>query len=409
VLNRLHKIAFIAPLATSLLNSVRAVATQTDVVVGSAAELQSAVADANSAGGNRRILLKDGTYTLSNTLYVNVPYVTIAGQSGARDKVVIQGDAMSATATVQNVIRAAGSNFELTDVTLQKSGWHLVQVVGETGANNAVIHNCILRDAYQQMVKVTYDPANPSVVANNGLIENCLFEYTAGIGPNYYIGGVDAHGARNWVVRGNTFRHIASPAGSVAEFAVHFWNGATDNIVERNLIVDCDRGIGMGLDGTDKAPALRGIIRNNVVYHSANSDPFADVGIALSDSIDTQVYNNTVFLENSITWALEYRFAITTGAQFTNNLSNKPILARDGATGTLTANVVNAAASWFVNVGTGDLHLASAVSSVVGKGVAVAGLTDDYDGQSRTGAIDIGADQFKSVVTPLPPSNLTVR
>jgi hypothetical protein len=165
----------------------------------------------------------------------------------------------------------------------------------------------------------------------------------------------------------------------------------------------------MGLDGTDKAPALRGIIRNNMIYHSANSDPFADVGIALSDSIDAQVYDNTVFLQNSITWALEYRFAVTTGARFTNNLSNKPILARGGATGTLSANVVNAAASWFVNVGTGDLHLASAVPSVVGKGVAVDGLTDDYDGQPRSGAIDVGADQFGGVVTPLPPGNVTVR
>jgi hypothetical protein len=410
VLNSLRIFSSAALLALALFNSTSAVATQTVVVVGSGAELQSAVTDANSAGGNRRILLKDGTYTVSSTLNVTVPNVTIAGQSQARDKVIIQGDAMSATAAVQDLIRATGSNFEVSDVTLQKSAWHLVQIVGESGANNAVIHNCILRDAYQQMIKVSYDSANPGVTANNGLIENCLFEYTAGIGPNYYIGGIDVHAGHNWLVRGNTFRHIASPAGSVAEFAIHFWNGATDNIIERNLIIDCDRGIGMGLDGTDKAPAVRGIIRNNMVYHSANSDPFADSGIALSDSIDTQVYNNTVFLENSITWALDYRYSVTTGAQFTNNLSNKRILARDGATGTLTANVVNADASWFVNVGAGDLHLASAVAAVVGKGVPVSGLTDDYDGQARSGAIDVGADQLVSTAKrPLPPSNVTVQ
>jgi hypothetical protein len=378
------------------------------ITVGTVAELQNAVATANSSGGNTTIVVRDGTYTLSDTLYVNTPNVTITSQSGDRTKVVIQGDAMSSSAKVGNVIRVAASNFQLSDVTLQKSKWHLIQIAGETDADAPVIKNCILRDAYEQMLKVTVDTANPSITSDNGRVENCIFEYTAGIGPQYYIGGIDAHGAKSWVVRNNTFRNIISPSGSVAEFAVHFWSGSANNTVEKNLIFNCDRGIGFGLDGR---PNTGGTIRNNMIYHAANAGSYADTSIALTESPNTQVYNNTIFMENSFPWAIEYRFGSTSNVLVVNNLTNKPIMARDGATGTVANNVVTAIRNWFVNPSSGDLHLASRIEGVIGAGQQISGLTDDYDGQQRslTTGIDIGADQYTSSSSSLlPPTNLRV-
>jgi hypothetical protein len=376
------------------------------ITVSSVNELQSAVNAANSAGGNTTILVADGTYTLNDTLYINAPNVTLAGQSGDRGKVIIQGDAMSSGAHVGSVIRAAGSNFKLHDLTLQRSGFHLIQVVGEANADGPEIRDCVLRDAYQQMIKVSIDPASPSVTGDNGLIENCVFEYTAGIGPQYYIGGIDAHGAKNWVVRDNVFRSIISPNTSVSEYAVHFWDGSANNVVERNLIVNCDRGIGFGLDGSGNTG---GIIRNNMIYHAANAGQFADTGISLVESPDTRVYNNTVILEHNFPWAIEYRFASTGNVLLANNLTNKPLQSRDGATATLTANITAAADNWFVNASGGDLHLATPVNAVVDKGQTVSGLTDDIDGDARpqgTG-IDIGADEFSSTIVPLPPTALS--
>lgn len=378
------------------------------ITVGTVAELQNAVATANSSGGNTTIVVRDGTYTLSDTLYVNTPNVTITSQSGDRTKVVIQGDAMSSSAKVGNVIRVAASNFQLSDVTLQKSKWHLIQIAGETDADAPVIKNCILRDAYEQMLKVTVDTANPSITSDNGRVENCIFEYTAGVGPQYYIGGIDAHGAKSWVVRNNTFRNIISPSGSVAEFAVHFWSGSANNTVEKNLIFNCDRGIGFGLDGR---PNTGGTIRNNMIYHAANAGSYADTSIALTESPNTQVYNNTIFMENSFPWAIEYRFGSTSNVLVVNNLTNKPIMARDGATGTVANNVVTAIRNWFVNPSSGDLHLASRIEGVIGAGQQISGLTDDYDGQQRslTTGIDIGADQYTSSSSSLlPPTNLRV-
>ena len=384
------------------------VLAQSTVEVSTASQLQTALNNANNGGGNVIISVNDGTYTLSDTLYVNAANITIKGKSGNRSSVIIQGDAMAETASIGNVIRVAANNFKLDGVTLQRAGWHAIQVAGESNADGMVVTNCVLRDTYEQLVKVT---KSASAVSDNGRIENCLFQYTAGVAPYYYTGGIDAHGAKGWVVRGNTFKGIASPATAVSEFAVHFWDDSANNTTERNTIIDCDRGIGYGLQGFTANAG--GVIRNNMIYHSNNGAPFADVGIALENSTNTQVYNNTVYFANNMSWAMEYRFAATTGAVFTNNLSNKPIQARDGGGGTQLSNVTNAAASAFKALASGDLHLVSAVSGVVNAGRAVSGLTDDFDGEARgsDAGIDIGADEFGAAGARKPnaPTNVSAQ
>jgi hypothetical protein len=179
----------------------------------------------------------------------------------------------------------------------------------------------------------------------------------------------------------------------VAEFAVHFWNSSANNIVERNAIIDCDRGIGFGLDGLGNEG---GVIRNNMIYHSANSHRFADTGIALIESPDTEVYNNTVFLEHAVPRAIEYRFVATRNVVIANNLTNKPIRGRNGATGRLIENRTNALRSYFVNAAKGDLHLNGDIPDVTDAGQPLPGLEDDYDGQRRPQGlgVDIGADEI---------------
>ena len=406
-----HKRSFGRSAMTALLLTGFALVGHAQTInVSTSAELANAVATANSAGGNRVISIAAGTYTLADTLYVNAPNVTIAGASGDRTTVVIQGDAMSADAKVKNLIRAAGSNFVLKDLTLQKSGWHLLQVVGEVNAEAPRISNVVFRDAWEQMLKVTIDQANYANHSDNGILENSLFEYTAGIGPQYYIGGIDVHGGTNWIVRNNTFKAIASPSNSFAEFAVHFWNHSEDPLVEGNIFVNCDRAIGFGLDsrGND-----RGIVRNNMIYHANNGAPFADVAIYLDDSPGTQIYNNTIFTEHSYPRSIEYRFTTTSGVLIVNNLANHPVGSRDGATGTVGSNNESASAGWFVNRAQGNLHLTSAIAGVVDSGRTVAGLTTDIDGVARPqgSGIDIGADEWGGTASKIPkaPTNVSAQ
>jgi hypothetical protein len=124
------------------------------------------------------------------------------------------------------------------------------------------------------------------------------------------------------------------------------------------------------------------------------------VGIELENASGAQVYNNTVYQEHGYPAAISVRFG-GSDAYVANNLlrtaaSGKVIWKRDGPSVTQEANVVTAQASWFVDVSSGDLRLASAVPNVVDQAVAVSGLTEDFDGRSRpVGAgPDIGAFEY---------------
>lgn len=158
----------------------------------------------------------------------------------------------------------------------------------------------------------------------------------------------------------------------------------------------------------DSRGNIGGIILNNMIYHAASKGSYADTGITLVESPNTPVYNNTIFMENSFPWAIEYRFASTSNILVVNNLTNKQIIARNDATGILVKNIITAIHSWFVNPSNGDLYLASRVNKVIGVGQHLTGLTDDYDGQQRSlmTGIDISADQYISSESSLLPPYL---
>lgn len=383
----------------------RAQAVGTVVDVSTAEELRAALVAANAAGGRRTIRLADGTYVLADTLQVTSPGITIAGRSADASKVVIQGDAMRPDARVGNLLRVSARDVTVRHVTLQRSRWHLVQVAGEADADGFALLDCVMRDSYEQMLKISMDPARPTVTADGGRVERCRFEYTAGVAPNWYTAGIDALGARDWVVRGNTFRGIASPGERVSQFAVHFWAGSANALVERNLILDCDRGVGFGLDGRGNTG---GVIRNNMIHHSGPG-PFADVGIALIDSPGSAVHHNTILLRHGYPAAIEYRFAATRDVRISNNLANRPVQARDGATAAvLVSNLRSAEPAWFRDALRGDLHLVRAVPGVVDAGTPLDGVAEDYDGDPRpVGAgVDIGADEWRPARAPGPPTNV---
>jgi len=339
-----------------------------------------AVQYANSLGGNITVLLEDGTYTLTSGFAISSDNITFRGRSGDRNSVVVRGQGM--TGGVTSLFTVFGNSFVVADMTI---GWvsnHAINFL--RNGDNHVVHNVHFVDTGEQMLMVAHEPPDTEH-ADNGLVEWCTFEYQAGVGPQYNIGGVHAHQARNWTVRYNVFKHIRSPDVELAGHAIHFWSESSGTVVEHNTITNCDRGIGFGLASNGHTG---GMIRNNMVHTTR------DVGISLETSVSTSVYNNSLFTENYFN-SIEFRHSGTQLASIINNLTSAAIASRDGGTGVVETNVTNAIASWFDDAGSGDLRLTVADTTVVDRGQSLSAVTHDVDCESRPkgAGYDIGADE----------------
>ncbi len=357
------------------------------ITVSDTAQLVAAVTAINDSGGNRTVLIEDGDYELSALLHIHADNVVIRGRSGNRDRVILHGQNMAGG--LSHIFLVAASHVTIADLSLGQVYYHAIQVQGENGAGHLRVHNVRIFDTGEQMLKGSYDGETGS---DDGVVECSLFEYTQAFGPQYYIGGIDVHHGRNWVVRGNTFKNIRSPEDRAAEHAIHFWSDSETPLIEKNRIINCDRGIGLGL-GTRGCTG--GLIRNNTIYGD-DLGLNSDVGIGLETARNIRVYNNTIYFAHDYPWAIEYRWAASTGNLIVNNLTNASIASRDGGSATVRRNITDAVADWFSNPASGDLHLSRTINAVVDAGEALIDVQEDMDGDLRPigSGYDIGADEF---------------
>jgi len=309
-------------------------------IVKNPSDVYQALSIIHKEGGFSAIVFKEGAYSLSHTLNITAPNVMLLSLSTNPMRTILMGNGMKPTNGVDNLIRVSGKNFVLDGLTLQQSGNHLIQIAGENGANYPIIRNCLLQDGYEQLIKVTYNKDNKHLFSNKGVIENCMFQYTAGIGPNFYIGGIDAHGIKNWEISNNVFENIASPSKYIAEHAIHIWKDSYNNTIDNNIIINSDRGIGLGMG--EKRSNLGGVISNNIIYHERkNSHKFADTGIILESSPETIIKNNIIYFEHNYPNAIEFRFEATKNAIIINNITNRGIVRRNGGEALILNNQIS--------------------------------------------------------------------
>jgi hypothetical protein len=379
----------------------------TIVNVSTVAQLQAAF---SSLASNETIVIAPGTYVLTSTLYINGTYsnLTVRGATDNSDDVVLKGPGMKngSYGNVPYGIWTGGNvrNLTLANLTVRDVYYH--PVILNAGTYAPRLYNLHLINAGQQFVKGNPDPQGVGVP--DGIMEYSILEYET-TSRDDYTNGIDIHGGSNWIVRNNLFHNIKAPSGLLAGPAVLMWNNSSGATIDGNTFVDCQREISMGLMDRGTPDNTAGIVRNNFVYRS--SGILGDAGVLVADSANTVVVNNTLLLSGTYPNAVEYRFSETTGTLIANNLTDAKILARDGATGTVTNNVTTATGALFVSPATGDLHLKSTATVAIDKAPANANCRMDWDGQPRPqgAASDIGADEYGSTTSaPKPPTNVRI-
>jgi hypothetical protein len=340
----------------------------------------------------------------------------VPSASGDREAVVLDGGYDTSTGGLISVSDASGVT--IADITLRRPRYHAIHVTaGAKPANGMRIYNVHVADPGEQAIKI--NNAGQGFYTDGGEIACSHIELTqAGrqqvmtyesAGSYCYTGGVDAHGAEGWTVRDNFITGFWCSNAYLAEHGIHFWRGSRDTRIERNVIVDNARGIGLGLDATgrtfndDPCPGVAqashygGLVINNFI---AGVDPalFAspsgmDLGIGLSYACGATVAHNSVASLEAPYSSIEWRFT-ETDVRLYNNLVTHNLRERDGATAVQAGNIEGAAAADFVDLEGHDLHLASgsaAEGSGAPEGAAVA--PEDIDGDARTQTPDVGADE----------------
>jgi hypothetical protein len=267
-----------------------------------------------------------------------------------------------------------------------------------------MLHNLSVVETGQQLLKGSSGAGGK--FSEEIMVACSSFEY-ADTAPSDYTNGVDVLGGRKWLVRDNHFRHIRGPKerNYACGPTILFWRDSRDNVVLRNTIADCWRGIALGLNPQDTPPGGEpafdhrgGLVYCNVVH---NLEGWGDEGLEVNACDGARVEHNTVFVEGKLPWSIGVRFAGSSAA-VRNNLTNKPIVERDGGKLISEGNIVNAQRSWFVDAAAADFRFANAGLPAIDAGVTLppfanlASLKLDFLGQPRVSGDkpDAGAYEF---------------
>ncbi len=373
----------------------------------------SALVDAvNTAQVGDVILLEDGIFSMGGQyLWIDVEDITLRSQSGNRSAVIIDGEY-----STTEIVTVAASNVTVAHLTLSRAYTHGVHVVGGDAADTTgtVLYDIHVLDPGEQAIKVN---TGPGTYPDNGLIACSHLELTDSGRPqirnNCYTGGVDSHQTRGWSIRDNLVEGFWCESG-LSEHGIHMWRSNAETVIERNVIRNCARGIGLGLTdqsapnirtyadiscGNDYVDDYRGTVRNNTVFANDSglfaSDYGFDTGIALAAACESTVVHNTVFSTQAPFSSIEWRFD-PTSAYIANNIVSHNLMERTPGIATLESNLDGADSTWFVDASNANLHLDAAAPAVNAGAVLTAGMCEtDIDQEPRSdGSPDVGADEI---------------
>lgn len=211
---------------------------------------------------------------------------------------------------------------------------------------------------------------NPLYYENiNGIVRNNII-------INTFYAGIGLCSAQNPKVYNNTLINTATGGMS----ALHFHPRGGDN---------------------DQNPPCTGVdIRNNIVYMNQGTRPVMNVRTGVNGA--SQTYNT---LDTS-TFVLNHNIYYRNGGSvvFRNDQTGQTNLSFSAWATAMGTDANSFESNPQVNLATGHLE---AASFSIDKGAAIA-VTDDFDGNTRSGTLDVGADEAGGTALPVPPPAGTI-
>jgi parallel beta helix pectate lyase-like protein len=345
------------------------------------------------------ILLADGEYKLPRVMVLNQKKdLTIRSAAGDPAKVIISGKGWDSNARGDDLIHIAQCDgVTIADLTFTDCRSYGIKVEAENAPKNVHIYNCRFRDIGVRAIKGSAGK-EPNTRAVKGSVRHCVFENTKVPPADWlyggdYISAIDMMALEDWTFSDNVFRNIKGRNGG-GRAAIFIWVRSRRVTVERNLIVDCDRGIAFGNPGQSTANragepvtyVTDGVIRNNFIAGGA------DCGIELWYAEKIKVYNNSIWRPER-NWARGIRVATgTIDTDIANNLVHGEIRF-EGGSAQLRNNLARRLDSYFVDPASGNLALTPAARDAINKALPLPDVSDDISHRPRTKTPDLGAWQ----------------
>jgi hypothetical protein len=365
--------------------------------VGTVEELLKA-SEALGPGGT--ILLANGQYRLPRVLVLDEKRnVTIRSASGDPAKVTLSGQGWDSGSERDDILHIAHcGGVTIADLTFYDCRSYGIKVVAEHGPSDIAIYNCRFKDIGIRALKGSAGK-DPDVRAIKGSVRYCVFENTRVPPSDWLFGGdyisaIDLMALEDWTISDNFFRNIKGRNGG-GRAAIFVWVRSRRITVERNLIVDCDRGIAFGNPGQSTANTgeemlhyvSQGMIRNNMITGGP------DCGIELWHSQDIAVLHNSIW-RPAQNWKRGIRIgAGTTRAEIRNNLIHGEVSV-EGGQAEMAGNLTGNLDGYFTDVLSGDLALTARAVGAIDQGEPLPQVPKDIRGQGRRGKPDLGAWEF---------------
>ena len=195
----------------------------------------------------------------------------------------------------------------IANLTIRDFYFH--PIIFNAGAENPHVYNVHLIDAGEQFIKVNPDGLGGGV--DNGIVEYSVIEFTTTGRSDYPEGRGHPDGAGTGS-SGTTCFATSLPPSRLALRSRRCWRGAArrNTTVEGNTFVNCTRGVMLGADDYYSPSHAR---RRHPQQHRFPVRPARreTSAIMVTDSPDTQVLNNTVYLSGTYPSPIEYRYAGT--------------------------------------------------------------------------------------------------